>query len=87
MEMNATRFPRPILLPLLALPIILVSVTLSYLSLRAYEEQNSRLEQTRLVLRITANLREELRRAESSQRGLTRAQRMWRNTPANWCRP
>jgi PAS domain S-box-containing protein len=69
MEMNATRFPRPILLPLLALPIILVSVTLSYLSLRAYEEQNSRLEQTRLVLRITANLREELRRAESSQRG------------------
>jgi PAS domain S-box-containing protein len=68
-NVNAARFPRPILLPLLALPIILVSATLSYLSLRAYEQQSSQLEQTRLFLRIAANLREDLRRAESSQRG------------------
>ncbi len=60
---------RQTLLVLLALPIILLSETLSYRSIRGYELQDAEAVRTRQFLFPWTNLLIDIRRAESAQRG------------------
>jgi PAS domain S-box-containing protein len=60
---------RPALLILLALPIILLSAGYSWETLRTFDDANAYIARLQDFLRASNDLRLELRRAESSQRG------------------